>query len=298
VHTRSVGEEPAALALDATGGRIYVMTMTGQDIVTLAADSGRVLSRTKFTRDPTPRHTARGRYLFQTATDRRLTKDQWMSCAACHPDGHADGRQWDFGHGPLDTAPLLGIVHTAPLHPSGHLDEIQDTYDFTRRVMAGQWFVPRDVMHDYLGPSNARLCEDLDALAAYIHSLEFRNPLAPSVHDQLRFARGREVFFSPTTGCARCHPPPYYTDSGQRDAGGTFVRHDVGTSRPGGPAPLDTPTLLGLSRSEPYLHHGGAQTLEDVISTFNRDDRHGRTSHLDADDRRALATFLKYLTIE
>ncbi|MCU0961137.1 MAG: hypothetical protein MUF48_13610 [Pirellulaceae bacterium] len=294
-HTTQVGLEPGALALDPHGQRLFLMAVTGQEIVTLAADTGHVLDRMCFTWDPTSPQIARGRYLFQTATDARLTKDRWVSCAVCHPDGRADGRQWNLGHGPLDTSPLAGIARTAPLHPTAHLDEIQDTYDFTRLMMAGQWFVPRRAMHDYLGASNAGLDEDLDALAAYVNSLEPVNPPQPSTDEEPLVRRGREVFFSTGAGCARCHPPPDYTDSGRRDADGDYVRHDVGTTSEAIASPLDTPSLLGLWRSAPYLHHGRARTLEDVFTAHNPGDRHGKTSHLDDDDIRALATFLRYL---
>jgi len=44
----------------------------------------------------------------------------------------------------------------------------------TRLVMAGQWFVSQDKMHPLLGESNAGLDADLDALAAYLASLDPR----------------------------------------------------------------------------------------------------------------------------
>lgn len=298
-HATQVGLEPGAIALDPGGRRLFVLTVTGQEIVSLDAASGRVLDRVRFARDPTPARLARGRYLFGTATDKRLTKDQWMSCAACHPEGEEDGRQWDLGDGPLDTRSLRGSVQTAPLHLTAQLDEIQDTLDFTRMTMAGQWFVPPGRVRDWLGPSNAGQDPDLDALAAYVESLKPRRP--PKVPAALRplVAQGKELFFSPETGCSTCHPPPWYTDSGTRDAQGLFVLHDVGTLQPNESPKhrrLDTPTLLGLRRSAPYLHHGRARTLEDVFSPkFNPQDKHGRTSLLTAQQIRALAEFLRYL---
>lgn len=297
-HARDVGLEPGAMVLDATKGRLYVLTVTGQEIVALGTATGLVLSRTRFAHDPTPSDIARGRYLFGTATDKRLTKDQWMSCAVCHPDGDQDGRQWDLGDGPLDTRSLRGCLQTAPLHFDGHLDEIQDTYDFTRTVMAGQWFVPRRTMHGDLGKSNAGLDRDLDALAAYVASLEFRRPPPPPAELSPIIERGKQIFFSRKTGCAMCHPPPYYTDSGKRDAQGDLVLHDVGTRRSSPKAThgrLDTPALLGLRRSEPYLHDGSAKTIEEIFTKFNPQDKHGRTSHLSKDEIHALCEFLRYL---
>jgi cytochrome c553 len=297
-HAQRVGMEPGGIVLDSIRKRLYVLTITGQQIVTLDTRTGDVLSRVRFADDPTPPNIARGRYLFGTATDKRLTKDQWMSCTVCHPRGDQDGRQWDFGSGPLDTTSLRGCLQTIPLHITGHLDEIQDTYDFTRLVMAGQWFVPRKDMHDYLGRSNAGLDPDLDALAAYIASLAPRIPPKPPLGSGALIEKGREVFSSKETGCATCHPPPLYTDSGERTAEGTFVLHDVGTCLPTEAKQhqrLDTPSLIGLRRSEPYLHDGRAKTLKEVFTEFNPGDKHGQTSHLSEQQIRALVAFLRSL---
>jgi len=297
-HCRKVGREPAAIALDAARRRLYVLTVAGQEIITLDSNTGEVLDRTRFADDHTPAIVARGRYLFGTATDTRLTKDQWMSCAVCHPDGETDGRQWDFGQGRLDTRSLRGCLLVPPLHFDAHLDEIQDTREFTRMVMAGQWFVSPDVMHPLLGKPNAGLDPDLDALAAYVASLAPRDPPSPPAQTSALRARGRAVFFSEETGCAGCHPPPYYTDSGTRNPDGSHVLHDVGTRDAWAEDSLrrlDTPSLLGLHRSAPYLHDGRAQALEEIFATFNPGDRHGRTSQLTSQQISALCEFLRYL---
>jgi hypothetical protein len=60
----------------------------------------------------------------------------------------------------------------------------------------------------------------------------------------------------------------------------------------------DTPTLIGLYRSAPYLHHGKAATLEEVLTSCNPDDRHGRTSHLTPAEIADLVEFLKALPYE
>jgi DNA-binding beta-propeller fold protein YncE len=297
-HATQVGQEPGGIALDASRGLLYVLTLTGQEIVTLSTRTGKVQSRLRFAHDSTPSQIARGRYLFGNATDPRLTKDQWMSCAVCHPDGDVDGRQWDFGEGPLDTHTLRGSLACTPLHYTAHLDEIQDTYDFTRHIMAGRWFVQKHEINDYLGLSNAGCSGDLDALAAYIKSLTPKQSPTPPPEALAAIEKGRRIFYSEKAGCAACHPPPLYTDSGQKDAKGNFIRHDVGTWKEGEDEnlqSLDTPSLLDLRQSEPYLHDGSAPTLESVFIQHNPEDRHGHTSDLREDDIHCLSEFIRYL---
>jgi cytochrome c peroxidase len=111
--------------------------------------------------------------------------------------------------------------------------------------------------------------------------------------------RGKEIFFSQETKCAECHNGPQYSDSQPREK---IIRHDVGTGGddPGekmGPE-YDTPSLLGVYRTAPYLHHGLANTLEEVLTTFNKQDRHGKTSQLNPNNRADLIEFLKALPYE
>lgn len=299
-HATQVGQEPGGIVLDASRELLYVLTLTGQEIVTLSARTGEVQSRLRFAHDSTPSQIARGRYLFGNATDRRLTKDQWMSCAVCHPDGDADGRRWDFGDGPLDTRTLRGALACAPLHYTAHLDEIQDTYEFTRHTMAGRWFVQKHEMNDYLGISNAGYSGDLDALAAYIGSLAPKRPPAPPPEVLPAIEKGRKIFFSKNSGCATCHTPPYYTDSGQKDTQANFIKHNVGTWKEGeneSLQSLDTPSLLGLRQTDPYLHDGRAPTLESIFICHNPEDRHGHTSDLSDHDIHCLSEFLRYLDL-
>ncbi len=109
-------------------------------------------------------------------------------------------------------------------------------------------------------------------------------------------ARGKDIFFRKDVNCASCHSGPYYTDSSLEQP---FKLHDVGTglddpSEKMGPL-YDTPTLLGIYRTAPYLHHGKAKTLHDVLTTFNKGDKHGKTSQLSEAELNDLVVFLKAL---
>ena len=82
---------------------------------------------------------------------------------------------------------------------------------------------------------------------------------------------GAVLFEDEEVGCADCHPSPSYTDS-EWLADGVPLLHDVGTLTPGSGdrlgSPLDgvnTPSLLGLWSSPPYLHTGSMFTLTELL---------------------------------
>jgi cytochrome c peroxidase len=83
--------------------------------------------------------------------------------------------------------------------------------------------------------------------------------------------RGQRVFNR--VGCAVCHPPGLFTDLRAYDVGTRQVS-DKPTDT------FDTPTLVELWRTAPYLHDGSAATIRDVLTTRNSKDEHGKTSGL------------------
>ncbi|MHC4175926.1 MAG: PKD domain-containing protein, partial [Planctomycetota bacterium] len=233
--------------------------------------------------------------LFNSARWRSMTLDRWISCASCHPDGESDGRTWRFAAGRRRTPSLHGAALTMPHNRSPDRDEVQDTEHFIRHVMAGTGLIPGRQPPAKLGPPSAGRSEDADALAAYVLSLRpRRSPFAGGGADRLAaIRRGRKIFFSKRTGCSRCHPPPYYTDS--RLTSRPWRVHDVGTGKAAeehrGSA-FDTPSLLGLYTSVSYLHDGRARSLAEVLTTHNPEDRHGATSHLSEQQVEDLVAFL------
>ena len=147
--------------------------------------------------------------------------------------------------------------------------------------------------------TTAGMSADLDALAVYTNSFPVRpSPHAPGGKLTPAAERGKATFFAKETNCASCHSGGYYTDSSTKKP---QTLHDVGT---GGAATekigakYDTPTLLSVYRTAPYLHHGEAQTLEDVLRKCNPEDKHGKTSHLDDQQINDLVEFLKVLPYE
>ena len=223
-----------------------------------------------------------GKRIFYNASDtggplgaNRMSGSGYFSCATCHVDGGADGRTWDFsgrGEGLRNTTDLRGrngIGH-GRVHWSANFDEIQDFENDIRNAFGGAGFLSDAdfaATSNPLGAPKRGLSYELDALAAYVKSLgasslprsSFRNA------DGQRSAaaqRGATVFAS--QGCPTCHSGSILTDRTIHDVGtlSTTSGKRLGATLPG----IDTPTLLAVASSPPYLHDGSAATLEDVFS--------------------------------
>jgi YVTN family beta-propeller protein len=293
-----LGRNPRAVRIAPDGQTFFVYNALDFTVTVHDAGSLRPLATIPVCANPLSREVHRGKVLFYSALQPMVGR-RWISCASCHPDGDADGRTWHNAEGLRNTPSLAGVAWTHPLHWSADRDETQD-FEHTIRgpLMQGRGLAPRPPFPP-LGTSNKGLSEDLDALAAYTNSHPVR--LSPHAKNGLTAAarRGRDLFFSAETRCATCHGGPFYTDSRPERP---FRVHDVGTggddpSETLGPT-YDTPTLLGIYRTAPYLHHGKARSLIEVLTTFNLGDRHGKTSHLSKGDLDDLVEFLKALPYE
>lgn len=296
----ALGHNPRAVRVAPDGKTFYVYNSL--DFSVAAYDAGRLELRATIPvcDDPLGDRLRRGKILFHSALQ-PMAGRRWVSCSSCHPDGDPDGRTWQKQEGQRDTPALAGLAWTHPILWSANRDEVQD-FEHTIRgpLMQGRGLIRRDAQ-PVLGPPNKGLSADLDALAAYTDSHTFT--LSPHAKAGLSEAaqRGRAIFFSATTGCSQCHAGPFYTDSRPRPPE-RMVRHDVGTGGDDpteimGPA-YDTPTLLGVYRTAPYLHHGKAKTLEEVFTAYNPADRHGTTGHLTKAQLTDLVAFLKSLPYE
>jgi MYXO-CTERM domain-containing protein len=251
-----------------------------------------------------------GKKIFHDAEDTRMAFEGYLSCGACHFEGDDDGRIWDFstrGEGLRNTVTLLGRAGTRQgrLNWAGTFDEVQDFEHQIRDLFQGRGFLPDDTFHagmrdQPLGDPKAGLSRELDALAAYVASLDHVNPSPQRNPDGSLTAdgvAGKALFEK--LGCDFCHGGPDFTDSARG------VLRDVGTitplsgARAGGPLlGIDTPTLLGVWETAPYLHDGSAPTLRDVLTTNNPTDLHGYVSALSSQQIDQLIAYLMQIDDE
>jgi YVTN family beta-propeller protein len=306
-QARRVGQNPRAVRVSPDGQRVYIYNALDFAVGVYDRDM-RPLGTVKVCEPPKTPEWVRGKILFNTA-NYPLSARRWIACASCHPDGHHDGRVWQNPEGLRKTTALFGVAHTHPLHWSADRDEVQDfEYTIRSQLMKGRGLFngpiqpKRGFEKIELKEKLSGKSKDLDALAIYTNSFEFTH-LSPHIPAPGKLSpaaeRGKKLFFSKETGCATCHSGPYYTDSTLKEP---YNLHDVGTGdddpseRMG--KKYDTPTLLGVYRTAPYLHHGKAKTLHEVLTTQNKGDKHGKTSHLKAAEIDDLVAFLRSLPYE
>lgn len=259
------------------GDTLYVYSWLTRDIIALSvSDPMRpafLWQRSFIDEEPLNETILWGKQLFHNANDTRMTKTGYIACAHCHPAGDHDGQTWDFtdrGEGLRNTTSLLGrgAMAMGPYHWSGNFDEAQDFEGDIRLHFDGAGYLNEsdwESTQDSLGESKATLSPELDALAAYMYSLT-ETPTSPHTLSTAEYDPALDAFNN--QGCSDCHGGSLWTDS----ALDTLIRHDIGTltavsgNRLGESLDgLDTPTLLGIWSSAPYLHDGSAATIEDAI---------------------------------
>lgn len=293
-----VGHTPNALALSPDGDTLYVLATLDRalhafDVSNLSTTPPMLFSVDLVDTEPLSDELLQGKRLFHTSRDTRMAKSGYVTCSNCHPDGRQDGLVWDFtdrGEGFRNTISLelRGGTEMGRVHWTGNFDEIQDFEGDIRNGQGGTGLLTDgdwSITSDSLGEPKAGRSADLDALAAYVASISTAGSSPVSPPD------GGEATFV-AAGCDSCHPAPLYTDSTLESP----VRHDVGTiqawsgQRLGGELDgFDTPTLLGVHATGPWLHDGSAPTLHDAIVA------HESAAGLDADTLEALTQFVSSL---
>lgn len=253
------GNGPRSMALN--GHRAYIASYFTDALESVDLDTGTVTCL----RALTPH--SMGESLFN---DGSISFQGWLSCASCHgPNARVDGLNWDLlndGIGdPINTKSLL-LAHRTPPSMSHAVRENAEA-----AVRAGLEHI---LFAQRPEPEAAAIDEYLKSLTPLPSPYLVDGKLSPSAR------RGKKLFFDRKVGCAICHPAGLFT---------SLKPYDVGAGL------LDTPTLIEVWRTAPYLHDGSAATLRDVLTIANLQDRHGRTSHLSSLQIDDLVAYLESL---
>ena len=265
------GLGPRGIALSKDGKAVFTANYYSDDVTVIDLARGRAAAVLRLGPRAKPDQVRLGEMLFYDAT---VCFQHWQSCGSCHPDGRADALNWDLlndGIGnPKNTRSLVLSHKTPPVMSLGVRANMEVA------SLAGFRFIL------FREPEDG----EVDAVVAYIKSMKPRPSPRLKPDGKLSDAakRGKALFESNKTKCATCHPAPLYTD---------LRVYDVGTKGElDRKAEFDTPTLLEIWRTGPYLHDGAAVTIHEVLKKCNKGDTHGVTSHLTDKELADLAEFL------
>jgi YVTN family beta-propeller protein len=264
------GNGPRALTI--VGSKVYVGEYFSDTLAVVDLNARAGAAPLPIALGPAPSLSVerRGEMLFNDAT---LCYENWQSCASCHPDGRTDVLNWDLmndGVGnPKSTRSMVLAYQTPPSMFEG--------------VRADSEAAVRAGFENIL--FSTRPDEEIAAINEYIRLLQ---PVSspPLVDGRLSPAakRGQRLFESEAVGCAKCHPEPLYTD---------MLMHKLGTRSPVDYTDrFDTPTLVEVWRTAPYLHDGRYLTVKDLLVKGKHGNTHGGLDKLTAQQIDDLVEFV------
>ena len=193
----------------------------------------------------------------------------WQSCNGCHPgDARTDGMNWDLMNDGVGNSKNCKSMLYSHVTPPSMISGVRESAEYA--VRAGfkfiQFFEPEEEMAK---------CVD-----AYMKSLR-PVPSPYLVNGELsdKAKEGRKVFEK--LKCGECHSGPYYTDMKMHRIG-EDIEFEKG---------WDTPTLIEVWRTAPYLFDGRAATMEEVFEVY----KHGIDKKVSKKDVEALTEYVNSL---
>jgi len=277
---------PKDVVADPDGRHVYVAERLADSIAVIDTARLAVVDRIDLGGPRKETVLRRGERLFNSGAQ---TLYGQHSCRSCHCDGHMDALTYDFepdglGREIVDNRTLRGIAGTGPFKWTGK--------NVSTMMQCGprfaRWLTRRESFEFY----------DLVALTAFMDS-QALPPNRYRADEGLTEAqlRGKRLFERATDNegrpiplrnrCVGCHGGPLAMD--HRVA-------DVGTGAPTDKdRAFDTPSLVNVYNTAPYLHDGRAQTLEEIWTLNNPFDTHGVTNDLSKQDLNDLIEYLRTL---
>jgi DNA-binding beta-propeller fold protein YncE len=254
------------------GQTAYITNYFGDSISTVDFSDPQQPKHRKIALGPAPelRGARLGEFLFN---DSQICYGRWQSCASCHPDGRTDAVNWDLlndGMGTFKNTKSLLYAHKTP--PS-MAEGVRKSFDVA--VRAG-------IEHILF---SHRPEEEAAAIDAYVQSMQpVPSPYLVDGELSESALRGKTLFHDNRVGCFKCHPAPLYTDQKMHNvrSRGKYEYNEN----------YDTPSLIEVWRTSPYLHDGRHVTIEQLIRDGKHGNTRGRVDELTDREIRDLAEFV------
>jgi YVTN family beta-propeller protein len=280
-----VGHDPRGVALTRDGTKLLVANRLEDTISVIDTKTNHVVSTIPLAG---PKQLSVLRYGEQTFYTAKYSFQGQIGCANCHIDSTFDGLQWDlepdgFGRDIVDNRPIEAVKDTEPYKWNGGNPNLPTECG------------PRTEKYFWRAENYDDLT--LTDLVVYIRSLpprpnRWRLPggelTAAQERGKALFNRRVDKFGNPISEqnrCGFCHSGAKGTDQKSFDVGTKRATDNSGL--------LDTPQLTNIAITGPYLHDGSAQTLEQIWTVFNPEDKHGRTNDLTKDELNDLIEYLR-----
>lgn len=174
----------------------------------------------------------------------------WESCASCHPDARADGFNWDNLNDGLGNPKQAKSMLYSHRTPPEMITGARETAELA--VRKGMQFIQFNTLEE----------EYLNCIDDYLKSLKpVQSPYLNRDGTLTESAvRGQQLFEE--YNCNACHTGPFYTDM-QMHSSASLDRDDTWENRE-----FDTPTLVEIWRTAPYMFNGSASTMEEAVKFF------------------------------
>jgi cytochrome c peroxidase len=211
---------------------LNVLDLSSNELTTVALNPGRKETREQL-----------GEKIFNDANN---CFQNWQSCNGCHPgDARTDGLNWDLMNDGIGNPKNCKSLLYSHVTPPSMISGIRETAEFA--VRAGF----RLIQFYDIDEESASCVDD------YLKSLRpVPSPYLVNGELSKKAEAGRKVYDK--LKCGYCHSGPYFTDMKMHRIGEN-IEFEKG---------WDTPSLIEVWRTAPYLFNGSAATMDDVFTKY------------------------------
>lgn len=201
--------------------------------------------------------------------DAKKCFQEWQSCNGCHPgDGRMDAMNWDLMNDGIGNSKNCKSLLYSHVTPPCMISGIREKAEIA--VYAGF----THIQFHHISEEEASYVDD------YLKALRpVSSPYLVDGELSEKAKEGRKIFEK--HNCGSCHSGPYYTDMKMYRIGND-IEFEKG---------WDTPTLIEVWRTAPYLFDGRAATMEEVFEIH----KHGINKKITKKEIEALSEYVNSL---